>query len=823
MKRPFLYFLIITLVGIYFFYQINLKGIDFLVLGLIILFTVVIFRYFIKYNTSILFIIAFFAIGGLLVVDSSTDSILIDLKKEYVDLKGIIKEEVKISKNYSKYILEATNIKYKNKELKLQENCMLQVSGKKVLRTGDKISLRGIIKEPNSNTNPGLFNYSLYLNTKSISVIVSTKSYLVKVISKENLSFGQAFVNNAKNKLVKTFNMYLSEKNSNLVKSMILGDSKYLENSEAKKIRDLGLAHLLAVSGLHIGILSMFIIFVLKLFRITPKVLIITTVIILWTYGYIVGYPSSILRALVMFSCLLLSKITFRRYDPINSLGFGGLLLLIYRPLWVFDIGFQLSFSATLSLLIFTIRIKHLFLHKIGKLGDILSPLIAVQLGIIPILAYHFNNVSFVSVFTNLILVPIMSIVVILAFVLIIVSFASAKLSIVIGMFLNTLLNISDYFITFIYNKLPIVTVEVFSPSLVEIILYFTLIFISLKIIDIKLFSVALNKVIVIYLTTLVMLSGVFFTYNDEVIIDFIDVGQGDATLIRDNSKAFLIDTGGSLFQGADVGNNTIIPFLLKEGITRLDAVFITHYHKDHCKALLSIIDKINVDKIIIGYKNKKSTLYWDIVKKAEEKNIPIFIVKRGDKIVISKNIKLFVLWPDKIKENKLYEYNENNMSLVLLLQSFDKKILFTGDIEKQSENKLANMNKECDVDIIKVPHHGSSTSSTEEFIKYFEPEVGVISVGNNNFGHPDNQVIKRYEENNVKIYRTDVQGLITVKLYPNSFEICPFVEDKLYLKEIIYINRIELLYLFCYIVMGLILANKYKKYFYTEIKHITK
>jgi competence protein ComEC len=729
---------------------------------------------------------------------------------KYLIVEGSIKNILDKSDNYSKYTMVVTGVKHKNEFYRVNEKTLLRVNGNKTFAIGDKLNLYGIVAIPNSNSNPKLFSYRLYLNTEKIYTIVTTKDYLIKVVSKGNLTIYEKTALAFRARVAEVFDRYTNKNSSHIIKSIILGESSYLEDEYEEKMRNLGLAHILAVSGLHIGIISLFLAYTFKIIGISKKISSPIVILLLWCYGYFIGYPSSVLRALIMFSSLMLADLTYRRYDSVNSLAFGCLILLIYNPLWLFSVGFQLSFVATLSIILFTPKINEV-LSIIGKIRNMLSPILAVQIGVIPIFAYHFNEFSIISVISNLVIIPIMSLSVVISFLLIAVTFVSKQIPFIIGKIIDLLMFISSFLMNII-NKAPVVSLKVISPTFSEIIGYIVLVLLLLKFIRLNKISSYTRKALFVYLLFTILTLGVIQPGKREAKIEFLDVGQGDACLISLDNKVFLVDTGGSTYSSFDIGSRILVPYLLKNKINRINGVFITHFHEDHCEGLLSLIDDIKIEYIAIGYEPKNNELYKKIVEKAEKHKIPIIVLKKGDSISIGNNAHFSVLWP-YFQPQEDYERSDNNLSLVLLLRVYNKGILFTGDIERNTEENIIKYNDKYDIDVLKVPHHGSGTSSSLAFITHFTPDYGVISLGKNNFGHPDNEVIKRYNSKGVKLYRTDKQGLITILLTPNQFTIYPYNDSKSLLVNIINNNIVEMLIFISYIAVGLWFMKSYINY----------
>ena len=256
-------------------------------------------------------------------------------------------------------------------------------------------------------------------------------------------------------------------------------------------------------------------------------------------------------------------------------------------------------------------------------------------------------------------------------------------------------------------------------------------------------------KKIFICLLIVILLTNIFKINSNNLTIHFIDVGQGDSTLIiTPTNKKILVDSGGSkLKEEYDVGENTLVPYLLNRGIKKLDYIIITHFDADHCNGFIAVLDKIKVGKVLISKQAEITNEYKNLINIAKQKNVPVQIVKKGDKISFDKFVYINILYPtENLKFGDI-----NNNSIVFKLKYGNFSALFTGDIEKEAEYDILNLYKNTNIlnsTILKAGHHGSKTSSTQELVEAVKPKYVLIGVGKNNtFGHPSEEVIERFEK----------------------------------------------------------------------------
>lgn len=710
-------------------------------------------------NTKLIMLV-FFVLGMLITNINGRNNLAEDYGKR-LECLGLVDEVLKIDEDKGRYLVILEELDGRP----LKEKIILNVLGDR-LDIGDKLAFNGELRLPARNGNPKLYNYRLNLMTEKIFSTMTIKEYSISEIDKSSKSFKYRLKDRFIKGVEELFDNYLGVEEGSLIKSIILGRSFYLSEEDIGMYRDLGLAHILAVSGLHIGIISGFFIFVFSRMGIKKKFNVLFTLIILWGYGYVIGFPTSILRANIMISILLYSQIIHEPYDSINSLSFACVLLLIINPYYLFNIGFQLSFIAAFAIVVFTPRIRELFYPNDNYITTSLASIIGVQFGVLPIQIYYFNKFSVLSILVNLVFIPILSIALILGFMMIIFNYCFTYINIFLGPLLNLLLSFQFKILNHLM-KYPM-EIKMFSPEIISIIMVYIMILLVLKIIDISKLDKSITKVMVVYLVFLLVFNLFLIIEDDRVELHFIDVGQGDALLIRTKGRDYLMDTGGSLLSSFDIGKNITLAYLEKLGVRKLDAVFISHFHEDHSQGLMALLDNIRINRVFASYSPRDNQVYKEILNR----DIPYRELKAGDRLKLNKDVELLTIWPkgDELKDS------ENNMSLVTLLTTSNHSLLLTGDMEKEVELVLSDgFSKE--IDIIKIPHHGSNTSSTEELINSIKPRVGILSLGANNmYGHPNEEIIDRYAKIGTKVYRTDEMGLIKIILKDKEYYIKEFL-----------------------------------------------
>lgn len=746
MEAPFLFITTALAIGIIASrYYINLA---FIFALLLISVSISIFLYIKRKNATKSLLISFIFLGFILGSNamSSTGKYL-NLQNKIVTLKGTV-SNLKIYDGYAKYVVEPVNA----------PKVLINQYGGDMPTNGDYVSINGVISIPKPARNPGGFDYSIFLKKNGIEAVMSIQGYEVNIIGKSSLNPFQKIVQALRERIEKNYINSMPEQDAKFIISIILGNN-VLDDDILNQFRTIGISHIISVSGMHVAVIIGFIMFILGLIKIKRyKVPIVTAIIVF--YAILTGGMPPVVRSVIMASTALIGSAVGRNNNPVNSISFAAFVILIANPLMLYDIGFQLSFISTLAILYFYKPVKERLSELNSKLRDLIAVTIAAQIGTIPLTMYYFHSISVVSILSNIIIVPITDICVILGF-----------LSAILGLILPALALIINYanipvveiilYITKLINSIPYASINTVIPPLYIIVLYYAILIIAFSGIDKKL-KLRLTFAVLL----IVALISIYNYVPKNLEVTFLDVGQGDSTFIRTpNRKALLIDGGGKpAISGSsfDVGHDIVLPFLYYKGVLKLDGIFISHTDTDHIGGILSLIKEIKVDKIFIGEQKVTDDNFKALMKIAALKNIPVVFLSRGDEIKVD-NVVFDVLSPGEfIEENPI-----NNNALVFKVVYKNAEFLFTGDIEKEAEEKLGK--SDISSDVLKVAHHGSNTSSTRDFINKVKPKICVIQVGKNNYGQPDADVLK-YLNSVSKVYRTDEDGAIIIKTDGNKF-----------------------------------------------------
>ena len=590
---------------------------------------------------------------------------------------------------------------------------------------GDYIKAKGIFKKPNKNTVFNLFDYQNYLKSKKITWIFNAESYEIQ----NNSNFFYKLKNKIINRVEKINNNYLD--------TFILGVNE-IENNINSIYQKNGVSHLFSISGMHISLMTMILLNVLKKIIKVPIINYILITLFLIFYMFLTNFSPSVLRASLLFIGLGFNKVFNWNFNATEILIIIFNLLIIYNPYYFYSISFLYSFIISGYLIVFK-NLLNKFNNYFVKI--FIVSLIAFLVSI-PITINNFFTINLLSPFINVISVPLITVII---FPLSLLSFVFPILNNLLVVCLNYFEQISVFLSKFSIN-LDFGKIDVF------LILIYYIIVTSILI------KVKKYKIFVLFITLFLLYNQTYFNLYPK--ITFIDVGQGDSALIQlpYNQGNILIDTGGN--KDYDLSKNIIIPFLKSLGIKKIDYLILTHGDFDHMGSSIDLVDNFKIERVIMNsYKN--NDLETELIKKLDKKKIKYFYY--NNKILNINNYKLYFL-------NKKH-YDENEDSLVVYTKLNNYKFLFMGDAGEDVEEDLIKKYNLQDIDVLKVGHHGSRTSSSKNFIDEINPKYSIISVGKNNrYGHPNKEVLSVLDK--FKIYRTDQDGSIIFKIKNNELKI---------------------------------------------------
>ena len=525
-------------------------------------------------------------------------------EKDYKDVYEIEIKGIKLLLNLKKS---------KNKSLQNKENRYLSNKNSKnssfKLKYGDKIEFYLEYEKPSTARNYMGFDYSNYLKTKKIFGTVNLKEEDVEIISHDNSNIILRKIYELRNLMKTKIEKLLPKETSGLCLGMLIGETSGIEENMQEDFRDSNLSHILAVSGANVSYIIVSITYIFNKMCLRKRLSKIISIILLILFMLLTGCTSSVNRACIMAILMLIAELLYRKSDVYNNLAISALILLIINPYSLLDIGFQLSYMGTIGIVFLHDKIGN-FIKINNKIVKYFFEMIAVttcaNLAIIPIMMFHFNTISLTFYFSNIIVGPILGIVVIIGFIMLFISLIftpnSSLIAIVLNLMLKFIIKIAEITANMPFSKITIIT-----PSFFFIIVWYLIIIsISYKQ-KVKIFYHKNNKLIkkiVSCILIIVLIVNLIIKVDKKLEIHFVDVGQGDACLIiTPLNKKILIDGGGSEFGSFNVGEKTLLPYLLDRRINKLDYIIISHFDSDHVR-FYSIFAKRNKSK---KYNNRET------------------------------------------------------------------------------------------------------------------------------------------------------------------------------------------------------------------------
>ncbi|MBD3109983.1 DNA internalization-related competence protein ComEC/Rec2 [Bacillus sp. AGMB 02131] len=632
---------------------------------------------------------------------------------------------------------------------------------------GSTCRLKGKLEKPSAARNENSFDYRLYLHNLHVHWLLKSTHNPHETCIHTKLSLSERIKTFRLNGLLHLDQRFPEEAKA-FAAALLFGESGWIDDDTYDAYKKLSLVHILAISGMHVGIISGAFFYLGIRLGMTREMTKIALIALLPVYCLIAGGAPSVVRACLMVMLVLLLSLCKRKLSPVIIVCIVFMLLLLYNPLYLFHVGFQLSFFITFALLM-SVKLLQYF-QTSNIIIQSLAVTILCQLCSMPFILFYFYEFSLWGFMLNVIYIPIYT------FILMPLTFVVFFLSVIQAPFSSSLISALEFAFTFVnkiavsVSNLPLTSVSLGKPSF-----WFFLLLIALTIANFSFFEQGQRKKSMLALIACVLALVLFyhqeyFSFKGEIV--FIDVGQGDSILIKlqYGRGTYLIDTGGVMhFEREewqerksmyDPGEKIVVPYLKSIGITSIDKLIITHDDADHMGGGLAVLQHLAVKEIVIAETLKEEFIETDFIAYARHNKIPVTAMKAGDGWKIGDS-RFFILHPHE----KMSDSNEN--SLVLLAEINGLKWLFTGDIGEEGELTLMKQYPNLKADVLKVGHHGSKTSSSPAFLDHIEAKVAVISAGyNNRFGHPHADVLSALSERNMRVYRTDEQGAIAYSYF---------------------------------------------------------
>ena len=699
---------------------------------------------------SILFIMA----GGNSLSEVPASSVFFEKQSETITVSGQVYQK----QNHSNYqVLYLKNNSVKDSKILIYDDQFTKVS------IGETIFLRGKILVFESAANPGNFDQALYYARLGFYGAIWCEEVLAA--TGETNAYREALFQ-IRTSWKEQLTEVLGEEEGTLLAAILLGDKEGMDAETKELYQKSGIGHILAISGLHVSFLGLGIYYLLRKMGMGYVLGGIGAIGILCVYVQMVGLSVSIFRAGLMLVLKIIADMTGRVYDMLTAVLLAATLTVLYQPLYLTDGGFYLSYGAVLGILVVLPAIKKCFSIRSRLLEGILASL-AINISLFPILLYFYYEIPTYSVLLNAFVIPFMSVIIGCGMIGsgFLLGFEP------LGRFLlsvcKMIFGIYEYLCQ-IENQLPASRLTMGQPKLWTIVIYYIVLFIILLCIRKK------KKPKTQLWAFLVFCSLLFVRVPcGELEITMLNVGQGDCMFLQGPSgKSYLIDGGSS--DEAKLGMYCIEPFLKWHGIGQLDYVFITHGDTDHYSGIEEMLKRqafgVKIDCLVFPQNFQQDEALCGLAKLAGKVGCRALIMTEGESIS-EKELQITCIQPS---ETDTYTGNEGSLVLDVSFGAFS--MLCTGDVEHVAEEDLTKRVKGKDYDVLKVAHHGSKNSSSEEFLLAIKPEIALISSGKNNrYRHPHPETLERLQKMRCCIYQTKENGAITLRSDGNSLTISLF------------------------------------------------
>ena len=542
-----------------------------------------------------------------------------------------------------------------------------------------------------------------------------------------------------------------------IFEALVLGERSRMDVETTLALQKTGLFHLFAISGAHIAIVSALLFFLFRLLRIAERPSYALLLVLLVFYGFLVEGRASVVRAVIMAAAFIIGRLLWKDVHLLNTISLSALVILCVQPFQLFDAGFQLTYVATLGLILFFPPIRSILPRLPLKIEELFALSVAAQIAVMPIIAVTFHRVIFSGLILNLIGIPLVTVVMAAGYVFLPLAFAfpffagtaAAGLAFLLRVFLAS---------TRLLDGLPFLSSRVPTPPGPVVIAYYA--FLLLLLLPVRFARPRRIAFLGFAAAFALLTTHPFSPAVKDLTVTVIDVGQGDSILVEFPGKSKMLVDGGGLPTGTfDVGENVVSPFLWDKGIKRIDRLVLTHPHPDHLNGLAAVARNFRIGEFWEGTPAPEDPHYRSL--RGELRAVAGRRIVRGFGQRVG-GVDIAALAPAAFSETGS---PDNDSSLVLRLTYGTTVFLLTGDIGRSIEKEILAAGLDVRAQVLKAAHHGSDSSSSEEFLAAVRPEFIIISAGRGNrIGLPHPGVLARYEKCGARILRTDLQGAVEIR-----------------------------------------------------------
>jgi competence protein ComEC len=632
---------------------------------------------------------------------------------------------------------------------------------------GDRVVASARVVPPNEYRNFREPFSRMYLKTQGLEAQASTKSPLLIQRTGRGKTFDpRRLVSTLRRSFQRGLETYFPAASAPAVLSpegavleaLILGERGRMDSATTQALQQTGLYHLFAISGAHIGIISFLVFGLLKTCRVSARASYAVVLVLLAFYALLVEGRSSVVRAVIMASAFIVGKLLWKDVHFLNTIGLSAVLILLANPFQLFDVGFQLTFAATLGIILYFPRLRTALPRLPFRVADMFGLTLAAQAAVLPFIALSFHRIIFSGLFLNLIGIPLVGLIMAVGYLFLPVSLvapllarpAAAGLTFLVKAFLAS---------SHLLDGVPFLSYRIPTPPTPVILAYF--VFLAALLLPPRFHRLKVAAAAGFLFALALLIIYPFPSSVRDLTVTFLDVGQGDAILVEFPGRTkMLVDGGGIPFGTFDVGENVVAPFLWNKGIKRLDVLVLTHGHPDHLYGLEAVARDFPVGEYW-EESSPPADEHYDRMRRALTGARPRRLA-RGETL-IRNGVTVEVLSPPA--GFPPIAPAANDRSLVLRLSYGQTRVLLPADIGAAAEEEILAAGLPLQSQVLKAPHHGSDSSTSAAFLERVRPEIVVISVGRanpSNLPRPD--VLERCRAAGAKVYRTDLQGAVEIR-----------------------------------------------------------
>jgi len=641
-------------------------------------------------------------------------------------------------------------------------------------RAGSRVAVSGEVYQPSAPGNPRAFDYGAYLHYQGIAGSVSAYFGGEVAVLETGPSLSLARLGDWLRQRLNAAAANLSVARRALVLGVFLGDKSGLDYPMKNALGLAGMLHAFAVSGLNVGfIVALALALVGKGYRKRWQRLWLILILLL-AYIAMTGASASILRAALMVLTLLLADVLAEQNDTVSALSLSALICLAFKPLWLLDPGFQLSYAAVLGILIYYPAFRGLLRPWHRLLRDSYAVTWASTLFTLPLVSYYYWHISWLGWLPAPLVAGAVGVTVVLGFAASLLAlfwpFAAGLLLEAAGWIMELTYRLGAWLVQWpgaatISGALPLWYVAIFMALLLALPLL-------KRLRPARLLTGAALLLTLLFSLLPALGKAPALSWREDVLAEavFLDVGQGDAALIRTRDGLNILIDGGGTGSGGAVGEYILLPYLKSRGVAAVDVMISSHPDQDHIDGLLSVLDNLPVRTLIVGSGWPEQGLQAQLLARARQNGAELLEAAAGDAYRLGDTLKLTVYSPPEGARSS-GDAEDNDYSLVCEISCGETDMLFTGDAGGELLSRLADT-YDIEAEIVKLPHHGSKTGYSLDFYQGCRAKAAIISVGaDNSYGHPAAGVVEYWQEQG-GLYRTDEQGAVTVRLTARDYTV---------------------------------------------------